>query len=155
MIPNCFWYLVDDETVVSSILKNGTSSLVDMFPEKRPPDTIKDFKNRIAVVRHPMDRLISAYSYLFGCNSGEQTWENFIDHCLENDNAHWNPQHPQLVYRGDFLPTQIIRLNEIRNMFPKINHLNKVKWKKTPLYRYSDLVYKYKDDIKMWANTYG
>lgn len=73
---------------------------------------------RVAFIRDPIERAKSAYSHMYylkahhtehDCKAPVDSWENFVDYILVNDNNHWRPQH---LLIGD-VPTVIHRLENL------------------------------------------
>jgi hypothetical protein len=84
----------------------------------------------ICFLRHPIERLISAYRW-FNYTEGWQrdmpfygkkcTWEGFVDSVLNGDrNRHWLPQSELLSHGNHFVPTEVYRFEDINELWPKL-----------------------------------
>ena len=120
---------------------------------------------RVAFIRHPIDRLKSAYALMIGLRdqghdnfgrSGIDGWADFVDYALSpvDDDIHWVPQH-DLV--GD-VPNEWHRIENIvaefssidGGEFPHENH-----WPRPDgifEYRTSELTQKYRKDLEIWRS---
>jgi hypothetical protein len=127
---------------------------------------------RIAFIRHPIDRIVSAWrgfhvrdatqNWRWGLGEAETAdWEKFVDHTFEHENAHWDPQIPQLTYRGEFVPTEVHRFEAVQRVFEDLfpgqtlSHENKsMEAPNLNLnYRREELIEKYIDDFRLWQRA--
>jgi len=151
-------WLVDGDTAHSCLPKNGTHSLRLFFGQKPVVSNngVKNISERVGWIRHPIDRLRSAYSYSratndqglaihteyaivkLGGKSEEMpdqltSWERFVDFSLdEAKNPHWNCQVDMLTTaHGQFLPTVVHRFEDISKLWhlyydEPLAHKNKI-----------------------------
>lgn len=118
---------------------------------------------RVLFVRHPMERVKSAYSFMYwlkekgiehDCKAPVDTWVNFVDHVLEHDNGHWRPQS---VHVGD-TPNIVHRLEDLDTVYAQyrpgiLTHDNRATRLPTTPYRAADLVRMYAEDYVLWENA--
>lgn len=116
-----------------------------------------DYDTRLAFIRNPFDRLGSTYSY-FKNNKGNMvdeapvdSWEEFVDYILLNDDVHWRPQARHM----GGMQTKVYRFEEANEVCP--NYINRAlpwynKSDRVPVhpYRTEDLKDFYKEDIDLW-----
>ena len=130
---------------------------------------LRSITRRVAFVRHPIDRLESAFSMFYWMSTNDRqrhvsnapidSWESFVDHVLDpdvTDDEHWKPQSAHV---GN-VPNLYHRLKDLRLKFemyrPGIlphRHLTS----RSPLirenYRVAELGSKYADDIILYKET--
>lgn len=152
-----------DKTCISCINKIATGAILSQFPEKRHADQVKEWPEKIAVIRSPLDRLISCYSYLTKAevqdpNKG-QGWESFIDLVLTTCDPHWIPQHKLLSWQGGFLPNVFVNFNDLGEwweqrfqcVLPIVNPSDHLFIDST--YRLDEVEEKYAEDYKLWKKV--
>ena len=124
------WYS-NNEIAVALIPRVASSSIRDtvrtLYMQVSPEDALK-VDRRIAWVRDPIERLVSAYSFfhyavtsLPGHVTG--TWESFVDYSMEVEDYHWEPQSSLLSLDGELLPipdTNILSKDFLYNLVKNI-----------------------------------
>lgn len=118
---------------------------------------------RVAFIRNPLARLQSSYSFFKGMDAGgtrhncpapRETWEEYVDYILENENEHWIPQ---ARHTGN-LQTITHRFEDFDNLFfryhshPK-THENKSAPYPVNAYRLTDIVEYYREDFESWMGA--
>lgn len=125
------------QVAVSYLPKNASTSLSLLFDSDGiyTSDAIMELsEKRVAWIRHPIDRLISAYSFFLSSyelghlhtasilgvpedlnpSVDLSSWKAFVEFILNNPNEHWNPQVPQLTTsEGVWVPTHTHRFEDL------------------------------------------
>ncbi len=140
----------------------------DKFNSFVPNEEVLNIPIRVAWIRHPMNRLVSAYfnfHYLIGINFSMrfkfteevvESWPNFVDYILEHDDPHWSPQIQTLTYQGEYLPTHTEKFENIAKNFNNYVPGTLVKTNikpKTPVslaHKTDEVFNKYREDYKVW-----
>lgn len=159
----CNWYRVDKDIAVASIQKCGSHSMNQAFPGCRMgAEAVMDIPLRIAWIRHPLKRLVSAYQFFRQGANGDyvpwesrSSWKGFVDYALEHEDVHWCSQTKLLTFKDQFMPTKLERFEDIgerwsvyfRQPLPLSNCSKELVV--TP-YRKADLLEHYKEDVKLW-----
>ena len=162
------WAIHNDKRIAMSMLHKCGSTSFKSSPDKFnlfvSNEQVLDIPIRVAWIRNPIDRLVSAYfnfHYLIGINfklrfvfteKEVESWPNFVDYILKHDDPHWNPQVPSLTYQTKYLPTHTEKFENISLNFNKYipGTLIKTNIKpKTTLdltYRNEEILNKYRED---------
>jgi len=118
----------------------------------------RDDKPVVLYIRHPLNRLASAWTH-FAANGYGPTayspWPDFPAFCDKvlagHINPHWDSQTDQHVYHDVFLPNEWHRLEDITKTWPKRHPLLNVNQAKHPkpdiFYREQDLMLHYRRDL--------
>lgn len=129
---------------------------------------LRSITRRVAFIRDPIDRLESAFSLFYwmadygrahSSNAPVDSWENFVDHVLNEaipDDTHWLPQSvhvgnvPNIYYKFENLADRWESLRP--GILPWLNRTSR-----PPLivanYRISELAVKYADDIRLYQGA--
>ena len=165
------WLVNDNRTIAMSCLpKNGSTSMRNAgFSDHIFSNSeVLDVPVRVAWVRNPIERLVSAYSFFHYLNesgkNGQNTpnklhtssWESFIDHILETKNPHWCKQVEALTLNGEYTATISHKFEDImylwgnyaKGFLPWQNACTKLP---TNEYRKSDIDSAYSEDIELWS----
>lgn len=172
------------DTCIAIIRKCGNTSIHQAVLCAKPVvltnEEALNYKNRVAFIRHPIDRLHSIFFNARGVIRQNKGWcdiskedifmegrgrqadyEAFIDHMLVNEDEHWKPQTEILSHNGGIIPNIFHPLSELDthyykyfNSYQKIAHSNS--WIRKPLNSYKEdtLKAKYVDDFALW-NSLG
>jgi len=152
------------------IAKVGTQSFKEVIDVDTGwyliPEEALEYPIRVFFIREPMARLRSAYSFFIKLrNGGERydslpysvlnSWPEFVDHVLTNSDEHWNPQVPQVTYKGEFTPNKVFRFEDVKKWWPnftsiRLPHANASIPQEVIDYRSVELKEFYAEDIKMW-----
>ena len=159
MIHPLTWHIVEPDLIVPGIQKVAGASISQSFRFQVMADEAMSYARRLAFVRHPLKRLVSAFNHLLDLDylSRSYTWEQFVDHMLTNEDRHWYPQEPRLYYEGEWMPTHLERLENLKQVWSKYSkkeflHLNKAVGKRPHdiEYRKKDLEDYYIKDFELW-----
>jgi len=148
----------DTECCVAVIRKAGSLS-IDYVLSAPHFDAVKalTFPVRVAFIRHPIERLKSAYrffvQYPVESVNVSDGWHSFVDWALDVDpqNEHWNLQGEQVgpvvnqMYRFEDIHKHWLRMFGV-----KIPHTNVSREQKTNDYRQADIVQHFKQDLELW-----
>jgi len=109
---------------------------------------------RLAFVRHPVDRIKSAYKFLRGAGQvrvQSESYEDFIDYTFMHSDQHWQPQI-------DFIDNTIDEMHKLKDIgkvlkahigYP-VEVINKSRDYRTSDYRLGDILEKYADDVRLF-----
>lgn len=123
----------------------------------------------ITFLRHPIERLISAYRY-FNFVEGWQKdmsfygytapYERFVDAVLDGErNRHWIQQSELLRHGRNFVPTEVYRFEDINEIWPKVigiplQRVNASNLKPVDQwYRRNELDNLYSEDLERWNSA--
>lgn len=155
---------------VAQIPKAGLVSLQKALGKSFPTKPNNDpellaIPRRVAFVRHPVERLRSAYSFFcrlkaegiqHSSGANISSWESFVDQVLagKHDDEHWRPQ----VEHIGTVPNIIHRLEDIDRHWHKysdnpITRENTSPRQPTNDYRINDLRVKYAADMHLWLRA--
>jgi hypothetical protein len=153
-----------DGKAVVLIPKAGSMSINTALNSGIPAEDAFKCQTRLAFVRHPIQRLISAYSFFSGLNDRgcfnrvasaavTGSWQAWVDFILERKNKHWMPQHEIIAN----FPTATYRFEKLVDVWPMyfpvaLPHKNRSERRKTETYRASDLERYYKKDLDLWLS---
>ena len=160
-------WIVKDNIAMSCLPKNGSNSLHEVSPNKVVENIeVLNIPVRVAWIREPYKRLISAYSFFKSTIEGGGrlnkelsenvgSYEEFIDYTLNNNDEHWDSQVGQLTLNGDYLATVSHRFEDINELWSLyfggfIPHSNGCVHKTVSDYRKDELDMKYKEDYELW-----
>lgn len=134
------WAKVGPDTVVAVIQKVGSQSIIQSLPfidggRLVGADEAMCYGQRVAFVRDPMDRLISCFSHFYWLwktghkndyiddsifkEPHQQSYQNFIDHILNNSDGHWFPQSSLLMRNGEYAFTVLHSFEDIHKKWPE------------------------------------
>ncbi len=134
----------------------------------KPDDhRLKQVGRRVAFIRNPIVRLVSAYSFFYwmddyGMRSRQSDvpikgWEPFVDYVLSDaeDDEHWKLQTDLI---GD-VANIYHRLENLSEHFEKyrpgiLPYNNRCSHRRTSDYRRSEIIEKYAKDIVLWEKVY-
>ena len=158
MIPPLVWHIVEPDLIIPGIQKVAGASIGLTFRHQVMEYEAMTYPRRLAFIRHPVSRLVSAFRHLIDVGYCiERTWEDFVDYMLVNEDRHWYPQEPRLYYEGEWMPSHIERLENLKQVWPKYTkkkfpHLNKTVGKQSydTSYREEDLERYYAKDLELW-----
>ena len=164
------WF-VTEGFAVAFIPKAGTNTFRQWLGQyevyENDDPRLMEYDKRIAFIRHPVERLTSAYSYF-----GEKTdrgvphsvkapvklWEEFVDHMLkpENVDVHWAPQ--SLLIGGK--QNIVHRFEDLKDIAPTyvakpIPWHNKSKHRVVSNYRLPDIYKYYARDLALWSQAHS
>lgn len=170
---------------IAIIPKCGNTSIhtavsCDKYPLILTNEQSLDYKNRVAFIRHPIDRVHSVFFNARGVISQDKGWcglekkgiyvegrglqgdyEAFIDYILNNDDVHWKPQAETISHNNKLIPNIFHPLTELDFHYNKyfktgqrISHSNS--WSREPIeaYRSQDLKEMYKSDFDLWGSLW-
>jgi hypothetical protein len=113
-----------------------------------------------AFVRHPIERIQSAYRFFMGYRHllppEVIDYETFIDYTFTVDDLHWTPQHHMVFPYGDAVVKQIHRLESMTTVLKEWlgygleTHNASLKDYLVSDYRLDDLLVKYQADMEMY-----
>lgn len=109
---------------------------------------------RLAFIRHPVDRIKSAYKFIRGIGRLQvksKSYEDFIDYTFEHHDQHWQPQ-------SDFIDDSIhefYKLSDIGTILEEhigypLDVVNKSRDFETSDYRLGDILEKYAEDVRLF-----
>jgi len=162
-------WLIKQNLAIAFIPKAGTNSIRKWLGEyemvENEDSALLECEQRVAFIRHPLERLNSVYSYFKGLDEDgiahsvkapTEDWENFVDFILQNKDPHWDPQAEHtgekwnIVYRFENI-SHITKEYQC-NPFPWHN-----KTKRNILvptnYRLQELTTMYSRDFFLWGNA--
>lgn len=154
------------------IAKTGTQSFKEVIDVDTGwylvPSEALEYPVRVFFMRHPVDRLKSAFSFFIKLrNEGAQydpvknevieTWPKFVDHILTHSDEHWDPQIPQVTYKGEFTPNKVLRFEDVKKWWPnfssiRLPHANASIPQETLEYRVEELKALYAEDMQLWKS---
>ena len=156
------------DLAVALIPKCGLQSIIawmgkDSIRLQSNDSLLSVVEKRVAFIRNPIDRLVSAYSFFYwmdhyGKRGSEEipidSWESFVDHSLSVENEHWNPQTEMI---GE-IPNIYHRFENILEHFGKYRpgifpHHNKSTRRPVTAYRLLDICEKYYKDFDVWLGA--
>lgn len=168
-IRDNIWKVNPSRTVAMSALrKNGSRSLgfaSELLKPRYPNDDVLDIPIRVAWIRHPIERLISAYSFFKLINERDRdphraaahtsNWHSFVDYTLITENEHFDSQVDQLTKDGIYIPTVTEKFENIMIHWGKylggsLPWVNGVVHQLVDDYRSDDLAVKYAKDMELW-----
>lgn len=160
MIQPINWHIVEKDLVVPGIQRVGSTSLNAGFPNMVQCEEAMTFERRLIFLRHPIARLVSAYSHLNDIEyiSEEKVlWEDFVDFILIHEDRHWAPQTPRYWHKGDYMPTHVERFEDLQDVWPKYTDKVYPHKNRSPLiavcdtsYRGKDIDKYYEEDFELW-----
>ena len=92
---------------------------------------VTEIEKRVMFLRDPIERLISCYCFLKTLREENtsydnfnfkyvDSWQTFVDFMLENRDTHWLPQSELMTLDGKFVPTEIVKFENINQWFSDI-----------------------------------
>ena len=162
-------WLINNDVAISCLPKVGSTSLGRIMENKtsHPNEDVLYLVRRIAVIRHPISRLKSAFAFHRRCKergisiSGRKdfpvdSWEDFIDWTFTEDLIYWCKQKYQLSYQGEYLATETYKLENLTSEWKEISTgqlpwINRCNHLPTNDYRNDELQDKYKEDLELWS----
>lgn len=159
------WHIVEPDLIIPGIPRVGSTSVTKGFPYMVAQRDIKKYKRRLAFIRHPIRRLISAFGHLNklgyidmveGDPPKERSWEEFIDYILSHTDRHWFPQIRRLFFNGCWIPTHLERFENLTTVWPRYTdvefpHFNKTGYiPVTNDYREKEIENYYEKDLELW-----
>lgn len=118
------------------------------------------FEDRLAFIRHPVDRIKSAYRFFMDhrwlLSEDIDSYESFIDYTFEIDDEHWKPMVDFIFPYGDCIVKEIHSLCRMQDVLkgrlgykiPICNESNTVY--RTSDYRLDELLIKYQKDLELY-----
>ena len=160
-----FFQSAERDLAIAQIPKCGITSFREWLSDFDliPNDRVCVSK-RVAFIRHPLERIKSAYSYMYWIQHRggrlpdsritTESWESFVDWALENDNEHWRPQ---IEFVGD-VPNIWHRFENLDLYWERykpgiLGHENRASRLDTSEYREADLRAMYSDDLRLWEQA--
>ena len=165
------WLVNDNRTIAMSCLpKNGSTSMRNAgFSDHIFSNSeVIDVPVRVAWIRNPLERLVSAYSFFHYLNetgkNGQaapgkketSSWESFIDCVLSMENPHWSKQVESLKLNGHYIATITHKFEDIMQLWGHY-HKGFLPWQnactklEVNAYRRLDIELAYSEDIKLWS----
>ena len=160
-----FGFAGRDDKAVVLIPKAGCRSIRAAVGKEMTKERAYQCKTRLAFIRHPIERLASAWSHFFwmsaiGMKHRGPTidvtcdWYRFVDHMLEYPDPHY---HPQAEIVGDFANV-IYRFEDLgqvwESYFPGFfPHLGKTTRLQHYPYRVRDITDRYREDFELWHSA--
>ena len=160
------WRLFTGRDIAVSVTPKVASSSIQSSGGEQTQDitAANAMAKRIAIVRDPIDRLGSAYSWFYMMREGgfklevDIPWvsgfESFVDMVLDGEpNEHW---HPQASILSGFKFTHIFTLDQLNAKWsehavsPTIPHEHAVIRQTITTYRRAELVAKYAQDSQLY-----
>lgn len=140
-------FRVVDDVSFTLIPKCGLTSIMDSTPTGY--DSWEPVGRLITFVRHPYDRLVSAYRFFkdYGDHVTD-TWEAFVDYALSKFDPHWEPQ-VNYIREG----SEAYKLAEIDKHWPldtPVAWTNKSNPHPVSEYRRDDINDHYREDLLLW-----
>ena len=155
------WHVVEQDLVVPGVQRVGSASLNAGFPNMATCEEAMTFERRLVFLRHPIARLVSAYSHLNDIayiSEDKLDWEQFVDFILTHDDRHWMPQTPRYWHEGEYMPTHVEKFEDIKIVWPKYTDKEYPHKNKSPLGVVCDTTYRsdevwdyYKKDMEAWC----
>jgi hypothetical protein len=139
---------------IPAIPKCGQHTLVAAGGIELPFEKLKQFPVRMVFIRHPVDRLVSCYSFFkridYVVDADLSGYESFIDWALESDDEHVLPQSAcySMYHFQRRLP--LSRMTEILNMLTGKEIYTQNATEHLPVYtdyRLDDIKIRYCDDF--------
>ena len=154
-----FYYNKSYNLAIAQIPKVGSQSFKEWLKFKVVSnDVARQADTRVAFIRHPLERLKSAYSMMHYTGDRGSTWVGFVDKVLDD----WKDEHVR---------AQILHIGDVPNIYHKFENLLEhwEKYKKGVLphlnrcsrvgdinnYREEELLEMYKEDLKLWEFADG
>ncbi len=167
MIHPLNWHIVEFDLVIPGIPRVGSTSVVKGFPHIVGAEEAMTYARRLVLIRHPIQRLISAFGHLNQLGyidmvegdpfPHERPWEEFLDYILSHEDQHWVPQEPRLYHEGEWMPTELERFEDIKYVWPKYTDKEFPHYNKTEECQPYDLEYReeelnnyYEKDLELW-----
>ena len=154
------WYSNGD-IAVALVPRVASSSIRDavrtLYMQVSPEDALK-VDRRIAWVRDPIERLVSAYSIFHHSHLGlpasiTGNWDTFVDYTLQTIDYHWEPQSNLLSLDGEIIPNELYHLRDLQKTWPfdgLLPWLRGVRHVDVDLsYRRDELDEKYRQDFEL------
>ena len=130
---------------------------------KSDDEALFDVTRRVAFIRNPIDRLISAYSFFYwmddyGMRSRKSNvpindWDSFVDYVLSDktDDVHWTPQLNLIGYVANIYH----RFENILEHYEKyrpgmLPHNNITSHRPVTNHRMDEIMKKYQCDLNLW-----
>jgi hypothetical protein len=147
----------------------GTSIRRALGQNEVSRDVARQATTRLAVIRHPVARMISAWHFGWRRQMPFDRWWRYVRDNTSFD-IHVTPAHELL--RDDYTDVQCLEeihwwWREYHKKFPFLFPAERVHENKTPIYRWHDLVDGrfhyyvdeimdvYRQDLNLWKRTYG
>jgi len=170
-------WIVQNNVAFALIPKSGSSSIkstlynhTDHYVRYHWNDEIDHVDTRVMFLREPINRIHSAYRFFknqheLGCKHVGNwcptgTFEQFIDHVLQQPNPHWDSQVKQVTDKhGLYVPTITHKFEDIGEMWSHysdatLNHKNAAPthYDIDAEYRIEELLAHTEDDMLLWNN---
>lgn len=164
-----------EDRCVALIRKAGSSSMSAVLSSwvEVPVTTVMDISLRVAFIREPITKLISAYSFFRELHKrgtkmqsppaptkdAVESWESFVDYALDNYNVHWTSQVDYLTQDGVYVPTHTHRFEDIGTIWQQyfntrlLPNYNACVHQEVDNYRADDLQEFYKKDLELWHSV--
>jgi hypothetical protein len=151
------WHVVNEELVIASIQKNASTAMTRLYPEKVNHEKALTFPRRVMWIRHPIDRLVSAFKNRVEPKAPWRSWHDFLDYILRVPNVHWEPQINLVTYNEKVIPNEWERFEGIEErwnnysdlVLPKVNVSSRLNVRLHE-YRREELLVKYVNDFQYW-----
>ena len=162
-----FYLDLEHEIAVAQIPKCGLNTIREWLGRSaivvsNNDPRLLETKKRVAFIRHPIERLKSAFSFFYwlndygtkhSCNAPLDSWESFVDHVLNPDipdDEHWLPQCEHINNVANIYH----RFENIANHFEKyrpgiLPHNNRSSHREANNYRMPELMAKYIVDYNL------
>ena len=164
------WLVSENNPIAISVLpKNGSTSISSVFGPSRSVNDLSIFNTsrRVAWIRNPLSRLISAYSFFKALdNQGVlrdnsiivTDWPSFVDHALVTMNMHWCQQIPALTLHGIYVPTEEYKFEDIASKWEVVVGSGLLPWQNAATtlaitdYRKTHIEAYYAEDFAKWQS---
>lgn len=134
------WAKIGPDVAVAVIQKVGSQSIIQALPfidggRLIGAEEAMQYDRRVAFIRDPDERLISCFSHFYWLwknghqndyiddsiftESHQQSYRNFVDYVLSNNDGHWFPQSALLIRDGEYMPTILHRFEDIHDKWPR------------------------------------
>ena len=116
------------------------------------PEEALRIPRRVLIIRHPIERLKSAFAFFRNLGLVENNWRTFVDSVLDGTREmHTIPQYELNHENNVYVPTEHVQLKHLDQEIPGIGHDNHVKpaSPQKPAYRIDELNALYKDDLSL------
>lgn len=154
------WHLLSNGVFFYDLYKNASTSIKLHKDQRYRNKHIEPNGTKIAVIRNPLDRLVSAYEHLY---HEYRDFAAVVDHVANNPdsilNPHFRAQSPQLVP----FPDKLILFENVNEEFAKMGLiLERVNWSKRSNWQsyYDEEMEKrvrerYSDDVELYEGLGG
>ena len=162
-------YSETPDMIIAWTEKAGCRSITKMLRDHLRPkakDVVHSDKPIRLYLRHPLERLRSMWAHFYSIRlweyrgqKGPPAFPAFCSFILAgHENIHWLPQIAQHKFEGKFIPTEIYKLENIADTWPKeyypLLHRNKGTYPKPAIvYRADEIREYYAEDLEYWNDA--